>query len=313
VQSGRARVAWLAAVVVATAGAHARMPTGARHAEGRLVVPRPEYAKATALGFHAVVSDYYWLQAIQVIGRRNVTVPDAPLLARVLDVVTTVNPWVDHPYRFAAVWLVDSPESVRKANELLRRGIAHHPGDWRNWFYLGFNHFWYLDEPGEAAAALEQAMDLPGAPPYLRRLAARLNGDEGGLGVAESFLHGLILEAKNEQEREQYERALDEIATERVARVLDEARERHRERAGRDIEAVEDLVRGAAPALRALPPEPHGGRWVIDPHSGEIVSSVVGHRYGAKIDAVNRRRLVRFHAKSQGAASASGQEETGDR
>jgi hypothetical protein len=295
----------LAAAMAATASVHAVMPAGARHEDGRLFVPRPELAKASALGFDAVVGDYYWLQAVQLIGDREVDVADGPVVAGLIDVVTTLNPWVDHPYRFAAVWLTQTPEDVRAANALLRRGIAHHPDDWRNWFYLGFNHFWYLDEPGEAADALEQAIALPDAPPYLRRLVARLRGDEGGLEIAASFLHGLILEASNDAEREQYERALDEIATERVARLLDEARERYRARHGRDIEAVADLVRGPEPVLRALPHEPHGSGWTLDRHSGEIVSDAIGHRYGAKIDAVNRRRLRAFQEQSAGEGAES--------
>jgi hypothetical protein len=51
--------------------------------------------------------------------------------------------------------------------------------------------------------------------------------------------------------------------------------------------------------LRALPPEPHGWEWVIDPTSGQIVSSYVGHRYSVRIDETNRRRLERFHARSK--------------
>ena len=49
------------------------------------------------------------------------------LIGRLIDVVTTLDPWVGHPYRFAALWMTDDESAVRKANELLERGIAHHP------------------------------------------------------------------------------------------------------------------------------------------------------------------------------------------
>ena len=109
--------------------------------------------------------------------------------------------------------------------------------------------------------------------------------------TAESFLHGLILESETEEERSQYETALGEIATERVARQLDAARERYREIHGRDIERVEELAEGPAPVLRALPPDPSGGRWTLEPYPGAIVSSALRHRSEAKIDAVNRRHI----------------------
>ena len=296
---GLGKGALLAAFALLTAGVHEQMPTRARAAGGEVFVPRPEVARASALGFDAVLADYYWLQAVQIVGA-GAPHEKGALLGALIDVVTTLDPWVDHPYRFAAVWLTDSEESVRKANELLRRGIAHHPDDWRNRLYLGFNHFYYLDERVPAAEALEGAMDLPGAPLYLRRLVARLKSAEGGLGVAESFLHGLLLQTEDEQARAQYEKALDEIATERVARVLDEARDRYRARHGRDIGAVADLARGPDPVLAALPAEPHGGSWTLDPWGGEIISDVVGHRYEPKIDPVNKKRLEAFrHRKAQ--------------
>lgn len=283
----------LVAAALLTAAVHGQMPTEARAARGDVFVPRPEVAHVSALGFDAVVADYYWLQAVQVVGGEAVVERKAFLLAALVDVVTTLDPWVDHPYRFAAVWLTDGLANVRKGNELLRRGIAHHPEDWRNRFYLGFNLFWYLDENAEAADVIESATQLPGAPLYLRRLVARLKGESSGLELAESFLHGLIFEAQSDEERAQYEKALGEIATERLARELDAARIRYRERNGRDIERVEDLVRGPEPVLGALPREPHGGGWKLDPYDGRIVSDVLLHRYEAKIDSVNQKRIER--------------------
>jgi hypothetical protein len=288
---GFGQLALLVAAAGLTGAVHGQMPTRGRAAEGDVFVPRPEVAHLSAFGFDAVVADYYWLQAVQVVGSAAIVERKAYLLAALLDVVTTLDPWVDHPYRFAAVWLTDTEESVRKANALLRRGVEYHPDDWRNHFYLGFNHFWYLDEPAEAARALEEAITLPAAPLYLRRLVARLKGDHGGLETAESFLHGLILESETDEERSQYESALGEIATERVARELDAARERYREIHGRDIERVEDLVAGPEPLLRALPPDPSGGHWTLESYTGAIVSSALRHRYEAKIDAVNRRHI----------------------
>jgi hypothetical protein len=192
--------------------------------------------------------------------------------------------------------MMDSEANVRKANELLRRGIAHHPDDWRNHFHLGFNLFFLLDEPAAAADSLEEAIALPGSPAYLRRLVARLRGAGGSLETAASFLYGLALEAPSDEERAAYEGALLEIETERVARTLDEARARYRERHGRDLSAPEDLLAGPEPILAALPRDPSGGAWILDPANGEIVSDVVKHRYRAKIDLVNRRRIERVRA-----------------
>jgi tetratricopeptide (TPR) repeat protein len=195
---------------------------------------------------------------------------------------------------------------VRKANALLERGIEAHPHDWRNRFYLGFNHFYYLQEPIEAADALEGAIALPRAPLYLHRLVARLKSAEAGLEVAEAFLRELLRNELDPKAQAQFEEALDEIATERLARVLDAARSEYVERHGRDVASVEDLVAGPDPILRALPPEPHGGGWAVDPTTGQIVSAVVGHRYEPKLDPVNRERAERWRAQREEERASDG-------
>lgn len=301
-----------AAVVAATAAVHGQMPAPARAARGELFVPRPEVARATALGFDGVLADYYWLQAIQIVGGDALPEQRSDVLGALIDVVTTLDPRVDHPYRFAAVWLTDREESVRRANALLERGIAAHPHDWRNRFYLGFNHFFYLQEPIEAADALEGAIALPGAPLYLHRLVARLKSAEAGLEVAEAFLRELLQGELDPHAQAQFEKALDEIATERLARVLDAARAAYVERHGRDIASIEDLVTGPAPILRALPPEPHGGGWIVDPTTGQVVSDVVGHRYEPKLDPVSRGRLERWRAQGAEKRAGDGAPEEGE-
>ena len=293
---GPAAKAIVAAVLVpATHHARERRPPRLPSDLGEEFVPRPGVAKLAALGFDSALADYYWLRAVQIVGGEEAGVEKhAKLLGRMIDVVTTLDPWVDHPYRFAAVWLTASPESVRKANELLRRGIEHHPDEWRNRFYLGFNLYFYLGEHAEAADVLEEAARLPGAPKYLPRLVARLRSHADDLETAAVFLFELAKNASDEERRATYLDALDELQIERRARILDAARERYVERRGRDIERVEDLVAGPQPVLAALPdPLPDSipqslrreARWVVDEKSGRIVSDFYGRRYALNFHA----------------------------
>jgi hypothetical protein len=293
-----ARILAALILVPITLAAHRALPSPTRAERGERFVPRPQAARLAALGFDALVADFYWLQAVQVVGgARFDPSQHATLLAGLIDVTTTLDPWVDHPYRFAAVWLTDSPENVRRANRLLERGIAYHPRDWRNRFYLGFNHFFYLDESTPAADAIAGAIDLPGAPRHLRRLVARLRAESAGLETAAAFLGQLAASTPDPYARAEYEKALDEIQTERLARVLDRAREEYRRRVGRDLEALEELVRGPQAVLRTLPPEPHGWEWSIDSESGRIVSSYYGHRYEPQIHPTDQKRRAEWLAE----------------
>ncbi len=279
------RVGLLAAAIGVAHVAHARLPVASPAEQGEPFVPRPEVARATSLGFAAVLADYYWLRAVQIVGGEPNPEHHGHLLGRFIDVVTTLDPWVSHPYRFAAVWMVEDEEAVRAANRLLERAIEYHPDDWRMHFYLGFNHFYYLGDNETAADALEPAVRLRGAPTYLSRLVARLRADREGLDTAEAFLRELLKSAPDPYAAAEYEKALDEIETERRARFLDRARERYRERNGRDIASVEDLVRGPSPVLERLPPEPNDWEWVLHEETGKIVSSFYMYRYEPHVAA----------------------------
>lgn len=259
---------------------HAGIPPALKSAKGEAFIPQPQVARVASLGFDALIADYYWLQAIQMIGGA-VDDPSqhGDTIGRLIDVVTELNPHVDHPYRFAAIWMTATEADVRYANRLLARGIEHHPDDWRNRFYKGFNHFYYLHEYAEAADDLEAAMKLRGAPAYLRRLVPRLRGQGAGIEVAAAMLQELHRGTSDLKAKAQYEKALDEIETERRARFLDAARAEYEKRNGRDIERVEDLLAGPQPVLRKLPEEIHGWEWLVHPKTGEIVSSYYEVRY----------------------------------
>jgi tetratricopeptide (TPR) repeat protein len=305
VSRGTWRRVGAAIVAIAVTGVvHSRMDTAASIDRGRMLVPDPEFARLSTLGFDTVVSDYYWLQALQLVGgERGDTAQHADTIVSLIDVVTTLDPWVGHPYRFAAVWLTDSESSVRGANRLLERGIAYSPRDWRNRYHLGFNHFYFLEENLRAAEIFEEALPLEGVPRYLGALVARLRLNSGGLDVAAKFLAELARSATDEYSRAEYLKALDEIATERFARILDTAREEYWRRHGRDIASVGDLARGPDPILRRLPPA-HPNfewpEWALDDESGQIISSFYGSRYRlhmTKRDEERRERWRRLRSQ----------------
>ena len=300
-----------------TGWAHARVPHTTRGDLGEAFVPDPQMAQIFDLGFTALASDYHWLQAIQVAGGHQVVDAErAGHLGRLVDVVTTLNPYVGHPYRFAAVWLTHDDAQVREGIRLLQRATEHDPEDWRNHFYIGFNHFFYLGEYAEAAASLERTIDLPGRPAYLPRLVARLKSHTGDIDVAEVFLRELLRSTEDDETRAKIQAGLDEIELEHKARHLDRARSIFKELAGRDITAVDELIEGPNAVLRRLPsPEPdalpevyaRGSVWRIDPKTDRIVTTFVGKRYEVHFSGYDQKRLEeRARAKARAAQDGDG-------
>ena len=309
--AGRARrpgpVLWLALGLLAcwlVDGVHSRLPPERDSSLEAAFVPDPALASLFSLGMGSVMADFYWLQAIQAVGGAARATPElGSHVGKLIDVVTTLDPWVDHPYRFAAVWMTESESNVRMANRLLERGIEHHPEDWRNHFYLGFNHFFYLLENSRAAEILERASTLPGAPRYLPRLVARLRSESADIEVAEVFLQELLSSSEDEVAKESYRAALDEIEVEHRARLLDIARLRFEEASGGKMTDVAELVSGDHAPLGGLPSaEPsslppslgRGSVWRLDAASGRIVSSYYGKRYQLHLGASDRARAEGF-------------------
>ncbi len=275
------RLAILAVSVLLTGFVHQRMDTTVDADEAELHLPRPHVAKWVALGFEPLLANYYWMQGLQLVGGSEGKV-DGEAVGGLIDLVTSLDPWVDHPYRFAAVWMTESVEQVRRANEILERGIAYHPDDWRKRFYLGYNAFYYLQDNAEAARVLEPAITMEGAPAYLGAFVTRLQADGGDLESAAFFLQNLIRDTPDGYAKAEYLKAYDEIETERLARYLDEARAVFWERHGRDIAEPSELWSGATAVIPQMPPpHPHfaGFEWAIDDATREIVSSFYGQRY----------------------------------
>jgi tetratricopeptide (TPR) repeat protein len=310
------QVGLLIASVSCTGWAHSRLPISNEARDGTAFVPNPDHVRLLAAGFDAILADYQWLRAVQVVGSApTVDRERADQLGRLVDVVTTLNPHVDHPYRFAAIWLTHDEGQVREGIRLLRRAAQYHPGDWRNYFYLGFAQFFYLGEYDQAADSLEQAMSLQGAPSYLPRLVARLKAQSRDIDVAEVFLREMLRNTVDPEDRARIQIALDEIELEYKARLLDRAREAYRRAAGRDIESVEDLIRGPHRMLEKLPkaepdeiPEAlsRGSRWKIDPRSQRIVSSYLGRRYEVNYSVADKDRLARSNQAKDTDANAGG-------
>jgi hypothetical protein len=298
------RVGLLVAAIATAGVAHSKFDTTSRVKSVQSRVPKPDHARLWAMGFDAAVADYYWLRAVGIVAvETGVIEQRGEVLADLIDVVTTVDPWVDHPYRFAAVWLTRNQEMVERGNRLLERGISYHPLDWRNRYHLAFNYFFYLDEQLRAADVLEGAVGLEGAPSYLAPLVARLRSKGGGLKVAAAFLVQMLESTEDEYKRAEYMKALDEIQIEERARFLDEARMEYWRRNGRDIERIADLLTGPEPVLQELPrAQLHldGFEWILDPESGQIVSSYYRIRYRLHEAESDRARKQRWRELAEG-------------
>lgn len=150
--------------------------------------------RGLAGAFSGLAADVYWVRAIQYYGgtkRRLASQPaglEPPaMLAAVesqeygqlytlLDIATTLDPQFVIAYRFGAVFLAEAyPAGAGRTDlavRLLEKGLRDRPDKWEYMHDIGFVYYWYAHDYGEASARFQQASEMPGAPEWLKGLAA---------------------------------------------------------------------------------------------------------------------------------------------
>jgi len=144
--------------------------------------------------YTALAADGYWIRALQYYGgtKRRLQglewVPEPPpmlkaltsdnysLLYPMLDLASSLDPRFTIAYRFGAVFLAEAyPRGAGRpdlAVALLEKGVRAQPDKWEYMEDIGFVHYWYAHNYRAAAGWFQKAADIPGAPWWLRSLAA---------------------------------------------------------------------------------------------------------------------------------------------
>ena len=144
--------------------------------------------------YTTLAADGYWIRALQYYGgtklrlQERAWIPKPPpmlaaptsddysLLYPMLDLATSLDPRFTIAYRFGAVFLAEAqPRGAGRpdlAVALLEKGIRAQPDKWEYMEDAGFVHYWYEHNYQAAAGWFQKASEVPGAPWWLRSLAA---------------------------------------------------------------------------------------------------------------------------------------------
>jgi len=236
--------------------------------------------------YASLMADAYWVRTLQYYGVRKLRLakeaaanaPPTPesyeLLYPMLDLTTTLDPRFNIAYRFGSVFLSEpypsGPGRPDLAIALLEKGLRVQPDKWGYMQDIGFVHYWYDHDYRAAAEAFRKASEMPGAPWWLRSLAATTLATGGDRQSSKLMWESIRQSAETDWLRGDAERrltqlrALDEIdALERV--VTD-----YRRRAGQTPAGWPALVR--AGMLRGLPLDPAGTPYELSPDARVTLS-----------------------------------------
>jgi hypothetical protein len=142
----------------------------------RVFVPSAQFFEDFSPSFRTTIADAYWLRTVQYYGEHVSGDRKFDSLWPMLDLVTRLSPHFLRAYRFGAFALLDAGRPDL-GYELLKRGHGANPDDWHMLTNMGIFIYQYgsnADKDVLAAEWYQKASELPGAPDWVARAAARL-------------------------------------------------------------------------------------------------------------------------------------------
>jgi tetratricopeptide (TPR) repeat protein len=163
-----------------------------------------------SLGLEGLIADWYWMQSLQYIGDKvlkskedinleNLQPLNPRLLYPLLDNATDLDPQFTAVYSYGAVVLpAINPEQAIKIAE---KGIANNPSEWRLYQHLGYI-YWRLKNYEKAAEVYTEGANIPGAPPFLKLMAAQMKNQGGSRETARAIYEQMYSEAEDVRTKE---------------------------------------------------------------------------------------------------------------
>jgi len=231
-----------------------------------IYLPSGKYLKHLTFGYSSLVADIIYLWAIQYYG--NYAIPDRfKYLEHIFSIISELDPKYVDPYEVGALIAVYEAGDPNLAYKILDMGLEKNPDMWIFPFQAG--HIAQMQKDFEVAREYyRKAMEIPGAPPIVKRL------------YAHAAYRTMDYQEAWEMWKEVYETAQEdwvkEIAYNHLYRVkstvdttaLTALVNKFREKYGRLPSDLKALVRVGL--LKEVPKDLDGKDYVYDPKTGEV-------------------------------------------
>ncbi len=236
-----------------------------------LYLPNGRALQLISFGYRNVLSNVLWFNSISYFGKHFRTDQNYEWLFHMADLVTTLDPHSIFVYEFISTMLSWEANKPDQAVALLTKAIEDHPGNWRLYYLRGFTFMYFLHESENAARDFRTASQQPMAPVFAARLASKVLVMQNSPETAIEFLKGALATVKDETARAALEERLREAFLEVDLRRLAQAVEIYRRQYNHEPDDINELV--ASGIVSTLPPDPFGGKYYIEPDSGEVRST----------------------------------------
>jgi hypothetical protein len=224
--------------------------------------------KALSMGYEPLLADIYWTRAVQYYGSRLGNESEKfELLWPLLDIATTLDPKLVVAYRFGAIFLSEpTPMGAGRADlaaELVKRGVAANPDDWRLDSDLGFLYYWHLKNYPEASAAYLEASKKKDAPVLMKMMAAEVAAKGNSFSASRAIWTEIFESAQDPSVKKNAFQHLQSLQAQQDLLALDKFAEDFRIRNGRYPATTRELYETGA--LSGIPIDPAGIPYIFGP------------------------------------------------
>jgi len=231
------------------------------------LLPRLEVVRAVGAPIHHLVTDYFWIQTIQAVGKAS-NRGEYRDIYDYADLVTELDPKFRQVYVFAGVSIPFTRRdgkwfNTEESTRLLEKGLRNFPDHVQLRITLAYNLSTFHHQYERAATIIEEASRLPDAPEYLAGLATRLHAQSGNFDAGLELARSLAQSSPEPETRELFERRVLELELERELKRVDAAVQTYQQREGRLPSGLQALVE--AGDLPRIPDDPLGGVIQLDP------------------------------------------------
>ena len=225
--------------------------------------------KKLSLGYEPLLADIYWTRVVQYYGRRA-RKPGATYesLWPLLHITTTLDPKLMIAYRFGAVFLSEEPPvgpgRTDQAVDLVKRGIAENPDEWRLYQDLGFLYSIHLKDYQKAAEAYLEGSKNPHSQIWMKVMAARVAEAGNALETSKLIWIEVYSNSKDELIRRRATQHIHALDAALGLKKLNESSEDYWRKFGRFPASMQEL-RDAGLVGGALQ-DPEGFPYVMGPN-----------------------------------------------
>lgn len=240
-----------------------------------LYMPTATYLKLISIGNEGLLADWLFIWSIQYYTQFNAN-ERMLYLDKMFDLITDLDPLYVDPYRIGAIIMLieaerEPSERRKSVLALLDKGIAAIPDD----YFLAEEAAWkcriFFQDNELAAHYARIASERPNAPHWTKRFYGHLKSESWSLDESIAYWEDVFEGAQTDYQRMVSLNHLYDLKTKRDRQILDPLLKQYAARSGSCPESWQPLIE--AGLLRAVPLDPAGNEYGIDPADCSIVAA----------------------------------------